>query len=108
MSYKEAEREEEAECICNRNVQLDAAAPKASPNPASDSRIRPGWGPGTGGSRGRRCRSQGCSVRSNHGLLGGPPRSGAAGCHPVGKDRQRVRGTDGARGATSPRLQARG
>lgn len=92
MSSREAEQEEEAEHVCIPNTELDAAAPKASPNPARDLRIRPGWGPGTGGSRGWRCRSRGCSVRSNRGLLGGPPRSGAAGCRPAGKERQSVRG----------------
>lgn len=51
-------------------------------SPAADSRIRLGWGPGTGGCQGRPCRSRGCSARSNHTPPGGPRRRAAVGCHP--------------------------
>jgi hypothetical protein len=52
-------------------------------NPAgADSRIHQGWDPVTGGCRGRRCHSQGCSAHSNRKLHGGLRRTVAAGCHP--------------------------
>lgn len=108
MSLREGEWEKEAERVHNHGAQLDAAAPKTSSNHVRDLHIRPGWGPGTEGHRGQRCHSRGCSARSNHGLLGGLTRSGAAGCHPAREESQRVMEMDGAHGATNPRLQSGG
>lgn len=48
----------------------------------ADSHIHLGWGPGTGGCRGPRCHSQGCSAHSNHKPPDGLRRRAAAGCHP--------------------------